>query len=81
MPSTLPTAAQIIALHDHLLASAGWPQQEPAPRDDGLWRWVQTNHLYNCRLWAEEDLARRTKVWHGKPSRPGVGSSCAPSRA
>ncbi len=62
MPSTLPTAAQIIALHDHLLASAGWPQQEPAPRDDGLWRWVQTNHLYNCRLWAEEDLARRTKV-------------------
>jgi hypothetical protein len=27
-----------------------------------LWRWVQTNHLFNCRLWAEEDLARRTTV-------------------
>ncbi|WP_395699653.1 DUF4254 domain-containing protein [Aquabacterium sp.] len=62
MPSLLPAAAEITALHDALLATAGWPQQEPAPRDDGLWRWVQTNHLFNCRLWAEEDLARRTKV-------------------
>jgi len=62
MPSSLPSADQITALHDGLLATAGWPQQEPAPRDDGLWRWMQTNHLFNCRLWAEEDLARRTQV-------------------
>ena len=27
-----------------------------------LWHWVQTNHRFNCRLWAEEDLARRTTV-------------------
>ncbi|MBI5260006.1 MAG: DUF4254 domain-containing protein [Burkholderiales bacterium] len=62
MPTPLPAAADVIALHDHLLATAGWPQHEPAPRDEGLWRWVQTNHLFNCRLWAEEDLARRTQV-------------------
>ena len=62
MISSLPTAADVIALHDRLLATAGWPQTEPAPADDGLWRWVQTNHCFNCRLWAEEDLARRTRV-------------------
>ena len=58
----LPTAADVIVLHDRLLATPGWPADEPAPRDDGLWRWVQTNHRFNCRLWAEEDLARRTTV-------------------
>jgi hypothetical protein len=55
-------AADVIALHDGLLATAGWPQTEPAPRDEGLWTWIQTNHRFNCRLWAEEDLARRTTV-------------------
>lgn len=58
----LPTAADVIALHDGLLATAGWPAEAPAVRDDGLWHWVQTNHRFNCRLWAEEDLARRTRV-------------------
>jgi len=62
MPATLPAAAQIIALHDQLLADAAWPRAEPAPRDANLWRWVQTNHRNNCLLWAEEDLARRTRV-------------------
>jgi Protein of unknown function (DUF4254) len=58
----LPTAADVIALHDRLLATAGWPQTEPSAKDDGLWHWVQTNHRFNCLLWAEEDLARRTTV-------------------
>ncbi len=62
MSVPLPRATDVIALHDQLLATPGWPQQEPAPRDEALWRWVQTNHLFNCRLWAEEDLARRTQV-------------------
>ena len=62
MHPTLPTAAQVIALHDRLLASAGWPATETAPPDAALWHWVQTNHRFNCRLWAEEDLARRTTV-------------------
>jgi hypothetical protein len=55
-------AADVTALHDRLLALPGWPATEPAPLDDSLWHWVQTNHRFNCRLWAEEDLARRTTV-------------------
>ena len=62
MSPNLPSAVDLIELHDRLLARAGWPANEPAPRDDALWRWVQTNHCFNCRLWAEEDLARRTMV-------------------
>ncbi|MDT7836840.1 DUF4254 domain-containing protein [Aquabacterium sp. OR-4] len=58
----LPAAADVIALHDRLLASAGWPAQALAAADDGLWHWVQANHCFNSRLWAEEDLARRTTV-------------------
>ncbi|MBL8340793.1 MAG: DUF4254 domain-containing protein [Rubrivivax sp.] len=49
--------------------TAGLPAQPPAeatqagmPGSPEFWRWVQTNHLFNCRLWAEEDLARRTTV-------------------
>ncbi|MCW5658629.1 MAG: DUF4254 domain-containing protein [Burkholderiaceae bacterium] len=62
MQTSLPSAADVTALHDQLLSSAGWPASEPAPRDDALWLWIQTNHRFNCRLWAEEDLARRTQV-------------------
>jgi Protein of unknown function (DUF4254) len=63
MPALAPLiAADVIAFHDRLLATAGWPQAEPAPPDGGLWRWIQTNHRNNCQLWAEEDLARRTTV-------------------
>lgn len=62
MSPTLPTAAEVIDLHDRLLATVDWPATEPAPRDAGLWYWVQINHRFNCRLWAEEDLARRTTV-------------------
>ena len=60
--AVLPIAAEVIALHDRLLALPGWPAAEPAPLDDNLWHWLQTNHRFNCRLWAEEDLARRTTV-------------------
>jgi hypothetical protein len=64
----LPRAAAVLALHDSLLASPGWPRTQPAPGADaaqdapGLWHWVQTNHRCNSLLWAEEDLARRTTV-------------------
>lgn len=68
-PTTLPmtpdlplSATEVVALHDRLLATPGWPAAEPAAADEGLWHWVQTNHRFNCRLWAEEDLARRTTV-------------------
>ncbi|WP_088279721.1 DUF4254 domain-containing protein [Ideonella sp. A 288] len=66
MTTLLPAAAEITALHDRLLADPAWPAAEPAAADDGLWRWIQTNHRFNCRLWAEEDLARRTTVSDGE---------------
>ncbi len=60
-----PAAAEVVALHDRLLAAAGWPREEPAAASGPwaeLWRWVQANHRFNSLLWAEEDLARRTTV-------------------
>jgi hypothetical protein len=55
-------AHDVIALHDRLLGTPGWPQDEPAPAAAPLWRWVQVNHRNNSLLWAEEDLARRQTV-------------------
>ena len=62
IPMTLPTAADLIALHDRLLAHAGWPDAAPELPEGELWHWITTNHRNNSRLWAEEDLARRTTV-------------------
>ena len=66
MPTSFPAAAAVTELHDQLLRTPGWPESEPAPRDQGVWLWIQTNHRFNCRLWAEEDLARRTQVGDDK---------------
>ena len=66
MSAPLPAAAEITALHDQLLADRGWPAAQPPTRDDAVWHWIQTNHQFNCRLWAEEDLARRTRVSDGE---------------
>ncbi len=52
----------LAALHDHLLALAGWPGAEPPPPAGAVWPWLQSNHRFNSLLWAEEDLARRTTV-------------------
>ena len=57
-----PRAAAVVALHDALLAAPGWPAAAPPAPVGDLWHWVQTNHRCNSLLWAEEDLARRTKV-------------------
>ena len=62
MPAQPVLAPDVIALHDRLLAAAGWPQAEPEASAAPLWQWVQTNHRQNCLLWAEEDLARRQTV-------------------
>ena len=62
MQALLPTGAAVTALHDMLLGAPEWPTQEPPARDVALWLWIQTNHRFNCLLWAEEDLARRTQV-------------------
>ena len=63
----LPAGARIIAFHRECLALSGWPsdaaRHADAPDDPAsVWHWIETNHRYNCRLWAEEDLARRTRV-------------------
>lgn len=66
MNDALPTAADIVAMHDKALADPTWPgnearvptgHAEPAAR-----QWILTNHRFNSLLWAEEDLARRTRV-------------------
>ena len=62
MPPTPLRAADVVAQHDQWLGAPDWPAQEPPARDQGLWLWLQHNHAFNCRLWAEEDLARRTTV-------------------
>jgi hypothetical protein len=55
-------AGELMARHDAWLADAGWPEHAPPTPGDELWHWVQTNHRCNSLLWAEEDLARRTRV-------------------
>jgi hypothetical protein len=67
----LPDAQTVIRLHDDCLAREGWPGavdpglapqgQDDAPAE-AAWHWIVLNHLNNSRLWAEEDLARRTRV-------------------
>jgi Protein of unknown function (DUF4254) len=62
MTLALPRAADLIARHDALLAQAGWPLAEPVSSSDPLAQWFEANHRFNSLLWAEEDLARRTRV-------------------
>ena len=50
-------AAQIIALHDGALG-AGPATPGPSP--------LEQNHWHNCRLWEQEDLARRRNVADGE---------------
>ena len=70
----LPINAQIVlALHDHALASADWPQSsvsqpvtsrdsEDADAGRAIRAEIEANHRFNGMLWAEEDLARRREV-------------------
>lgn len=71
-PPALPSAAEITALHDRLLATPGGPPaaasgapgaaESSTPSEHPVWVWIANNHRYNASLWAEEDLARRTTV-------------------
>ncbi len=54
--------ADVIALHDRLLATPAWPEQDDADDAQPLWHWVRVNHRRNALLWQQEDLARRTTV-------------------
>lgn len=59
---------QVAQLHDSSLEEAGGPPVRNPGNTPGLgtspllWHWIRTNHFFNSSLWAEEDLARRTKV-------------------
>ncbi len=59
---------QVSRLHDTTLNATGAPPvaeptaTESLERSVQLWHWIGTNHFFNSSLWAEEDLARRTKV-------------------
>ena len=63
---SLPSGADIVAFQQACLALPDWPRDQAAGKDRveaaGLWQWIEANHRYNSRLWAEEDLARRTRV-------------------
>jgi Protein of unknown function (DUF4254) len=54
-------ATTVVAQHDSALASPGWPPRQE-PDAVTLADWVRRNHRFNSLLWAEEDLARRTRV-------------------
>ena len=58
----LPTADTLCPLHDRLLAEPRWPASAELPDAAPLWQWIATNHRCNGQLWAEEDLARRSRV-------------------
>ncbi|MDE2566038.1 MAG: DUF4254 domain-containing protein [Burkholderiales bacterium] len=63
MPPDLERLArELTAQHDAWLQAPDWPARVPPAGDDCLWHWVQANHRCNSLLWAEEDLARRTRV-------------------
>jgi hypothetical protein len=64
-------SAAVTAFHDACHAIAAWPGEEALARSllaaealpgAGVWNWVLTNHRFNCSLWNEEDLARRTQA-------------------
>jgi hypothetical protein len=73
----LPSGQHILRLQDTRLATPGWPgvpQPVAASAQPGahpnaaadpstpLWACVESNHHHNACLWAQEDLARRTRV-------------------
>lgn len=62
MTTSLPTGREVCELHDACLREPRWPARDADGSRGPLWRWIETNHLFNSRLWAEEDLARRTQV-------------------
>ena len=58
----LPGSAEIVDLHDRLLAQADWSEGDPVKPGEDAWSFIERNHRCNCRLWTEEDQARRRDV-------------------
>ena len=58
----LPRSTEIVDLHDRVLAQADWSTTGAVPQAGDVWSYIERNHRFNCRLWAEEDQARRRDV-------------------
>ena len=56
------SSENIVAFHDRRHSIANWAKTASARHAAGFWQVVELNHRYNCLLWDEEDLARRTHV-------------------
>src|SRR5476649_2892171 len=56
------SSEKIVAFHDRCLSIANWAKAQTPDQSAGFWQVVELNHRYNCLLWDEEDLARRTRV-------------------
>jgi hypothetical protein len=62
-------SAAVTAFHDACHARPEWPADDgparaalPGGALADAWSWVLVNHRFNCSLWNEEDLARRTQA-------------------
>jgi hypothetical protein len=58
----LPRSTEILDLHDRVLARPDWSTTDDMPEAGDTWSNIERNHRCNCRLWAEEDQARRRDV-------------------
>lgn len=61
----LPGSSEVVALHEKVLAQADWSPAGGTDQAGDLWSHIERNHRCNCRLWAEEDQARRRDVPDG----------------
>jgi hypothetical protein len=58
----LPKSSTIVALHDQFVSNPFALLSSGGESAKSIWHWIEVNHRNNCQLWAEEDLARRTRV-------------------
>jgi uncharacterized protein DUF4254 len=57
-----PGSIEILALHDRVLSRPDWSIADAAAQGSDVWSHIERNHRCNCRLWVEEDQARRRDV-------------------
>ena len=62
MDMKIPGSREILQFHDNWLAQPDWDAESPAAQAQGVWSQIEHNHRCNCRLWKEEDQARRRNV-------------------
>jgi len=55
-------AAVISRFHDACFSASDWAKTGPVRHEQGVWKFIESNHRCNTLLWEEEDQARRTNV-------------------